>query len=155
MKLLPARAAHLRSDLPPAALEEVLRRLVGTGPDAVFSGRVEEGGFLVTGVRGRPAEHLPVIRARLAPDGAGTSVRLRLRAHAAVLLMMAMWLLFLGAAAAIVVCAHARDPAGRSLWLLLLPAGLAAFSWHLMAGVFEADARRALEGLCAKAPLRP
>jgi hypothetical protein len=153
MKLLPALTVDLASDLPPAELLAALRGIVGPGPDAAFAGSVGADGFLVTWVNDYRAAHLPRLRGRLSPAAGGTVVHVRLRPHPAVLLLMAMWLLFLAAAAGIVAAAREADPS-RSLLPLLLPAGAAALSWLLMAAVFAADARWALERLRERTGLR-
>jgi hypothetical protein len=153
MNLLPAQTVHLASDLPPAALADALRALIGAGLDAPFAGRVDTESFLITRMRDYRSAHLPVLRGRLAPAGGGTAVRLRLRAHPSVFWLAGIWSLFLAAFAGIIGAGHALNPA-RSLLLLLIPAGLAAFSWYLTVAVFAAEARWALRHLCEKAPLR-
>jgi len=152
MNLLPVRVVPLASELPPGALAELLRGVVGDGPAAPFAGSVEAEGFVITRMNEFRSTFMPLLRGRLfaKPDG-GTRVLLRLRPPGTVIVFMGIWFAFLAAVAAILVMAHARD-AGRSLLLLLAPAGLGALSWLLMTAVFTADARWALERLAELVP---
>ena len=152
MHLLPVRAVTLASDLPPAALSEALRRVVGNGPAQPFAGSVAADGFVITRMNEYRSTIMPLLRGRLlAKPGGGTGLILRLRPPGTVVAFMGIWLAFLVAVAAMIVFAHARD-ASRSLLLLLAPAGLGAFSWFLMAAVFDADARWAVEHLVEAIP---
>lgn len=147
MNLLPVRIVPLASDLPPGALADLLRGLVGDGPAAPFCGAVAAGGFVITRMNEFRSTVMPSLRGRLfAKPGGGTGVLLRLRPPGTVIVFMVIWLAFLAAVAAVIVVAHARD-AGRSLLWLLAPAGLGALSWFLMTAVFAADARWAVEHL--------
>lgn len=150
MNLLPVRVVSLASDLPPGALVELLRGIVGPGPAAPFRGAVAADGFVITGIGEFRSTVLPLLRVRLfARAGGGTGVLLRLRPAGTVVVFMAIWFAFLAAVAAIVVLAHGRD-GGRSLLWLLAPAGLGALSWSLMTAVFGADARWAVEHLVGR-----
>lgn len=147
MNLLPVRVVQLASDLPPGALADLLRAVVADGPAAPFSGAVAAEGFVITRMNAYRSTAMPVLRGGfLAKAGGGTGVLLRLRPPGTVVVFMGIWLAFLAAVAAVIVVAHARD-AGRSLFWLLAPAGLGAFSWLLMTAVFSADARWAVEHL--------
>jgi hypothetical protein len=147
MDLLPVRTVPLASDLPPARLVEVLRGAIGEGLRAHFAGSVRSDRFAIVRMNEFRSTFMPLLRGSLAPaPGGGTRVRLRLSPPHTVVVFMVMWLGFLAAAAAMIVAAHARD-AGRSLLWLLAPAGLAALSWYVMASVFAADARWAVEHL--------
>ena len=152
MNLLPVRFVPLVSDLPPEALVDRLRGVVGDGGAAPFAGSVAADGFVITRVNDFGSTVMPRLRGGIlaGPDG-GARVSLRLRPSGIVVVFMGIWLAFLAAFAAIVVAAHARD-AGRSLLPLLVPAGLGAFTWYLMAAVFDADARWAVERLVASVP---
>lgn len=156
MNLIPTRTLSLVSDLPPAALADLLRGVVGDGPAAPFDGSVAADRFVIRRMNEFRSTYLPLLSGSLAAaPGGGTRVRLRLRPPGMVVLFMAIWLGFLAAVAALVVLAHARVP-GRSLLLLLAPGGLAAVSWLAMASVFAADARWAVEHLLEQVPaLRP
>jgi hypothetical protein len=156
MDLLPVKTAPLASELPPAALADLLRGAIGDRPAAPFSGTVAPGGFVITRLNEFRGTSMPVLCGSLVPaPGRGTLVRLRLRPPGIVFLFMGIWLGFLAAVAALIVAAHAQDP-GRSLLLLLAPAALAALSWLLMVSVFAADARWALDRLLEAVPaLRP
>jgi hypothetical protein len=147
MNLLPIRILRLDTELPPAALVDALRGVVGDGPAAPFAGAVAADGFFITRVNDFRSTVMPLLRGRLiAQPGGGTAVLLRLRPHGTVIAFMGIWLAFLAAVAAIIVAAHARDTS-RSLLLLFAPVGLGAFTWYLMSAVFSADARWALERL--------
>jgi hypothetical protein len=152
MNLLPVRVVPLVSDLPPAALVERLRGAIGDGAAAPFAGGVTADGFVISRVNEFGSTVMPRLRGSIlaGPDG-GARVSLRLRPSGIVVVFMVIWLAFLAAFAAIVVVAHARA-AGRSLLPLLVPAGLGAFTWYLMAAVFDADARWAVERLVASIP---
>jgi hypothetical protein len=152
MDLLPVRTVPLASDLPPALLADRLRDVIGDGPAASFAGSVAADAFAVSRLNEFRGTAMPLLRGSLvAAPGGGTDVRLRLRPPNVVVVFMAIWLGFLAAVAAMILAAHARVP-GRSLLPLLAPAGLAAFSWFLMASVFAADARWAVESLLAAVP---
>jgi hypothetical protein len=152
MNLLPVLVVSLASDLPPGALAEMLRGVVGNGPAAPFAGTVGANGFVITRMNEFRSTVMPLLSGRfLAKPGGGTAVPLRLRAPRTVVAFMGIWLAFLAALAAIIVVAHARG-AGRGLLVLLAPAGLAAFSWFLMTAVFAADARWAVEHLAELVP---
>jgi hypothetical protein len=156
MSPFPVRTASLASDLPPANLARLLRGVVGDGPAAPFGGEVSPDGFVITRMNLFRSTFMPRLHGGFAAAaGGGTRVRLRLRPPGTVVAFMAVWLLFLGALAAVVVAAHARG-GGASLLLLAAPAGLGALSWFLMAAVFSADARWAIEHLIETIPaLRP
>ena len=152
MNLLPVRVVHLASELPPAALADLLRGVIGDGPAAPFAGSVGADRFCITRMNEFRSTVMPLLRGRLfAQPGGGTAVLLRLRVTGTVITFMGIWLAFLAAVAAIIVVAHARAP-GVSLLVLLGPAGLGAFSWFLMTAVFSADARWAVERLVAAVP---
>ncbi len=152
MNLLPVRVVPLASDLPPGALADLLRGVVGDGPAAPFTGAVAADGFVITRINEFRSTVMPLVRGRLiAKAGGGTGVLLRLRPPGTVIVFMVIWLAFLAAVAAVIVAAHARD-AGRSLLWLLAPAGLGALCWLLMTGVFAADARWAVEHLLESVP---
>lgn len=145
MNLLPVRVLHLATELPPGALADLLRGVVGDGPAAPFAGAVAADGFVITRVNEFRSTVMPRLRGRFfANPAGGTEVFLWLRPHGIVIAFMGIWLAFLAAVAAVIVIAHALD-AGRNLLLLLAPAGLGAFSWFLMTAVFTADARWAVE----------
>lgn len=152
MNLLPLRVVPFVSDLPPDALVDRLRGVVGDGAAAPFSGKVAADGFVISRVNEFGSTVMPRLRGSIlaGPDG-GARVSLRLRPSGIVVVFMGIWLAFLAAFAAIVVVAHARD-AGRSLLPLLIPAGLGAFTSYLTAAVFDADARWAVERLVASVP---
>ena len=135
MDFLPVRVVPLASDLPPGALADLLRGVVGDGPAAPFSGAVAADGFVITRMNEFRSTVMPLLRGSLfaKPDG-GTGVTLRLRPPGTV-----------------IVVAHARDT-GRSLLWLLAPAGLGALGWFLMTAVFTADARWAVEHLVESVP---
>lgn len=156
MNLLPVSAVHLASELPPQALADLLRRVIGDGPAAPFTGVVAADGFVITRLNEFRSTIMPLLRGGFAAaPGGGTRVLLRLRPPRTVVAFMGIWLAFLAAVAALIVLAHARE-SGRSLLLLLAPAGLGALSWYLMTGVFNADARWAVECLVESVPgLRP
>jgi hypothetical protein len=156
MELSPVRTVSLVSALPPDALADVLRGVIGSGPAAPFAGSVAPGEFVVTRVKDYRSASVPLMRGRLAAlAGGGTGVRLRLRPPRIVIAFMGIWLGFLAAVAALIVGAHARDP-GRSLLPLLAPAGMAALSWALTVSVCAAEGRWALERLLEATPaLRP
>jgi hypothetical protein len=152
MDFLPVRVVPLAADLPPRALADLLRSVIGDGPAAPFSGAVAADGFVITRINAFRSTVMPLVRGSiLAQAGGGTAVRLRLRPPGTVLVFMGIWLAFLAAVAAVIVAAHARD-ADRSLLWLLAPAGLGALSWLLMTGVFAADARWAVEHLLESVP---
>jgi len=152
MNVLPVRVVPLASDLPPGALADLLRGVVGDGPAAPFSGAVAANGFVITRMNEYRSTVMPLLRGRLfAKAGGGTVVVLRLRPPGTVVVFMGIWFAFLAAVAAVIVVAHARD-AGRSLLWLLAPAGLGACCWYLMAAVFGADARWAVEHLLESVP---
>jgi hypothetical protein len=152
MNLLPVRAVPLASELTPAALADLLRGVVGDGPAAPFAGAVGADGFVITRMNEFRSTIMPLLRGAFAAQpGGGTTVLLRLRPPGTVIAFMGIWLAFLAAVAGLVVVAHARD-AGRSLLVLLAPAGLGAFSWFLMTAVFTADARWAVERLVESVP---
>jgi len=151
LTLVPVRTVPLVSDLPPAALADALRGLVGDGPADPFAGTVGADGFTIRGMRAYRSTHLPLVRGRIAPaDGGGARVSLRLRPATVTLVFMAIWLGFLAAVAALIVAAHAGG--GRSLAWLLLPGGLAALTWGLLASVFSAEARWGVEHLLERVP---
>ena len=152
MNLLPVRVVPLASDLPPGALADLLRGVVGDGPAAPFAGAVEVDRFVITRIYEVRSSSTPLLRGRLlAQPSGGTVVVLRLRPPGTVVVFMGIWFAFLAAVAAVIVVAHARD-AGRSLLWLLAPAGLGACCWYLMAAVFGADARWAVEHLVESVP---
>jgi len=152
MNLLPVRVVPLASDLPPAALGDLLRGIFSDGSAAPFTGAVGDDGFAITRMNEFRSTVMPLLRGRLIPKaGGGTGVTLRLRPPGTVIVFMGIWLAFLAAVAAIIVVAHARD-AGRSLLWLLAPAGLGALGWFLMTAVFTADARWAVEHLVESVP---
>ena len=152
MNLLPVRVVPLASDLPPGALAEALRGVVGDGPAAPFAGAVAADGFVITRMNEFRSTIMPLLRGRFfAKPGGGTGVLLRLRPPRTVIAFMGIWLAFLAAVAAIIVVAHAQDTS-RSLLVLLAPAVLGAFSWFLMTAVFTADARWAVECLVESVP---
>jgi hypothetical protein len=152
MNPLPILIVPLASDLPPGALVELLRGVVGDGPAAPFAGAVAADGFVITRMNEFRSTVMPLVRGRLiAQPGGGTGVLLRLRPPGTVFVFMGIWLGFLAAVAAVIVVAHARDT-GRSLLWLLAPAGLGAFCWFLMTAVFTADARWAVEHLVESVP---
>lgn len=151
LSLLPVRTLPLTSELPPAAVADLLRGSIGDGPAAPFSGAVSDDGFVVTRLREYRAGSMPLLRGCFAPARqGGTDVRLRLRPPNTVVVFMGVWLGFLSTLAALILVAHAQG--GRSLLLLLLPGGLAASSWVLMLSVFAADARWAIESLVTAVP---
>jgi hypothetical protein len=150
--LLPLRTVTLVSDLDPPALAVLLRQAIGGDPGQPFSGAATDGGFVITRLREYRSTFMPVLRGTLAlAPGGGTRVRLRLSPPAVVIVFMAIWLGFLGAVAALIAFARALG-GGRSLLWLLAPGGLAGLSWHVMASVFAADARWALEHLLERVP---
>ncbi|MDP1909069.1 MAG: hypothetical protein Q8K85_12275 [Hyphomicrobium sp.] len=152
MNLLPVRVVSLASDLPPGALADLLRGVVGDGLAAPFAGAVAADGFVITRINEFRSTVMPQLRGSLvAKAGGGTGVILRLRPPATVIVFMVIWLAFLAAVAAVIVIAHARGT-GRSLLWLLAPAGLGAFCWLLMTAVFTADARWAVEHLVESVP---
>lgn len=152
MNLLPVRVVPLASDLPPAALADLLRGVIGDGPAAPFAGAVAADGFVITRMNEFRSTIMPLLNGRfLVKPGGGTAVLLRLRPSGTVIAFMVIWLAFLVMVAAIVVVAHARD-ASRNLLMLLAPAGLGAFSWFLMSAVFAADARWAVAHLAESVP---
>jgi hypothetical protein len=151
--LLPLRSVALVSPLPPAALGDRLRQAIGADPGQPFSGSVTDVGFVITRLREYRSTFMPVLRGTLAPaPGGGTRVRLRLSPPAVVIVFMAIWLGFLAAVAALIGVARALG-GGRSLLWLLAPGALAGLSWHVMASVFAADARWALEHLLERLPV--
>lgn len=154
MDLLPVRTVHLAAGAPPAALAGALRRVIGDAPAAPFAGSCADDRFVITRMNEFRSTIMPSLRGSLAAGpGGGTAVRLRLRPAGTVFVFMGIWLGFLAAAAALIVAARAPGTGGL---LLLAPAGLAAFSWYLMAAVFAADARWAVEHLLETVPeLRP
>jgi hypothetical protein len=156
MHLLPVRVVPLASDLPPAALREALRGVVGDDPSLPFTGAVRDDGFAITRMNEFRSTFMPLLRGSVcAGAGGGTRVRVRLRPPGTVVVFMAIWLAFLAAVAAMIVAARASDP-GRSLLPLLAPAVLGAGSWLLMTAVFAADSRWAVERLVELVPaLRP
>jgi hypothetical protein len=156
MNLLPVRLVPLVSDLPPAALLEGLRGVVGVGAATPFAGAVSAEGFAITRLNEFGSTIMPLLRGRVSVGpGGGARVLVRLRPSGTVFAFMGIWLAFLASVAAIILLAHARD-ASRSLAVLLVPAGLGVFTWYLMAAVFDADARWAVEHLLATFPaLRP
>jgi hypothetical protein len=152
MNLLPIRVVPLVSGLPPEALVERLRGVVGDRAATPFAGRVTADGFVISRVNDFGSTVMPRLSGSiLAGTDGGARVSLRLRPSGTVVVFMGIWFAFLAAFAAIVVVAHARD-AGRSLLPLLAPAGLGALTWYLMAAVFDADARWAVERLVASVP---
>jgi len=152
MKLLPVKTVPLASDLPPSSLVDLLRAVVGDGPAAPFAGTVAADTFVITRINEFRSTQMPLLRGRVfAQPGGGTGVRVRLRPPGTIVVFMGIWLGFLAAVAALVVGAHLQDNR-RSLLPLLAPAGFAAFSWYLMASVFAADARWALERLLGSVP---
>ena len=152
MNLLPFRIVPLVSDLPPAALAELLRGIIGSHPAAPFAGAVGTDSFVITRMNEFRSTFMPLLRGRLSakPDG-GTRVLLRMRPPGTVVAFMGIWLGFLAAFAAVIVLAHARV-SGRSLLPLLAPAGLGAFSWFLMNAVFAIDAGWAVERFLESVP---
>ena len=156
MELLPLRTVLLASELPPPALAELLRGAIGPEAAAPLAGSVAADGFVIRGMREFRSTFMPLLRGDFAagPRG-GSLVRLRLRPHRLVLVFMGIWLSFLAAAGALIVAAHAWQP-GRSLLLLLAPAGLAVLTWLLAVSVFEAEAHWAIRHLLERVPaLRP
>ena len=152
MNLLPVRVVPLASDLPPGALADLLRGVVGDGPAATFAGEVAADGFVITRMNEFRSTVMPLLRGRLfAKAGGGTVVMLRLRPPGTVVVFMGIWLAFLAAVAAVIVIAHERET-GRSLLWLLAPAGLGTCCWFLMIAVFSADARWAVEHLVERIP---
>lgn len=152
MRLLPLLSVALESDLDPEAFALALHSRVGEGEGAAFSGRVSARGLTITAMRAYRSSHLPVVSGRLSPlPGGGTSARLRLRPHGAVILFMAIWLLFLATTALGLLWQRAALPE-RPLWPLLVPGGLAGLSWLLLNGVFAADARWVLAHLLERVP---
>jgi hypothetical protein len=152
MGLIPVKTAPLASELPPAALADLMRGIIGDGPAAPFNGTVAPGGFVITRLKEFRSTSMPVLRGSLvAAPGGGTSVRLRLHPPRIVFLFMGIWLGFLAAVAALILASRAQDP-DRSLLPLLAPAALAAFTWFLMVSVFDADARWALDRLLEALP---
>jgi hypothetical protein len=152
MDLMPVKTVPLASDLPPAALAELLRGVIGDGPATPFTGRVAPGGFVITRLNEFRSTSMPVLRGSFfATPGGGTGVRLRLLPPRIVLAFMGIWLGFLAAVAALILAARALD-AGRSLLPLLAPAGLAALSWFLMVSVAAAEGRWALGRLLEAVP---
>ena len=152
MDLLPVRTVPLVSALPPAALADLLRGVIGEGAAVPLAGSVASDGFVVTRVKEYRSTSMPLMRGRfVALAGGGTVVRLSLRPPRIVLAFMGIWLGFLAAVAALIVGARALD-AGRSLLPLLAPAGLAALAWFLMVSVAAAEGRWALERLVEAAP---
>jgi hypothetical protein len=156
MSVLPIRAVSLAADIPPAALGEQLRGVIGVAPALPFAGAAAPDGFSITRMNEYRSTFMPLLRGRItAAPGGGSRVALRLRLPGTTVVFMGIWLGFLAAVAALIVAAHARE-AGRSLLLLLAPAALGAFSWFLMLRVFAADARWAVERLVEAVPaLRP
>lgn len=153
MDLLPVRVVPLASDLPPGALAEQLRGVVGNRADAPFAGAVTADGFEITRMKEFRSTVMPSVRGAFYAASGGTRVSLRLRPPLTVIAFMGIWLGFLAALAAVIVAAQAH---GGGLLLLLVPAGLGALSWRLMTAVFAADARWAVERLVASVPgLRP
>jgi hypothetical protein len=152
MDLLPVRVVPLASDLPPGALADLLRGVVGDGPAAPFAGAVAADGFVITRINAFRSTVMPLLRGSLfAKPGGGTAVVLHLRPRGTVIVFMGIWLAFLAAVAAVIVVAHERE-IGRSLLWLLAPAGLGACCWFLMTAVFSADARWALEHFLESVP---
>jgi len=152
MSMIPVKMVLLTCDLPPGGLADLLRKIVCSGPAAPFNGKVSADGFVITRMNEFRSTIMPLLCGRFsAKPGGGTRVLLRLRPTGTVIAFMGIWLAFLAALAAVIVLAHARD-SSRSLMLLLAPAGLAVFSWFLMAAVFTADARWALEHLVESVP---
>ena len=152
MNLLPFQTVPLASALPPGALADLLRGVIGDGPAAPFAGAVTADAFVITRMNEFRSTFMPRLRGRLfAKPGGGTVVLLRLRPPGTVVAFMGIWLGFLAALAAVIVLAHAQD-ASRSLLVLLAPAGVGAFSWFLMSAVFSADARWAVEHLVERVP---
>ena len=152
MNLLPVRIVPLASDLPPGALADLLRGVVGDGPAAPFAGAVAADSFVITRMNEFRSTVMPLLRGSFfTKPGGGTEVLLRLRPPGTVIVFMGIWLAFLAAVAAVIVVAHARDT-GRSLIWLLAPAGLGALGWFLMTAVFTADARWAVEHLVERIP---
>jgi len=152
MNLLPFRRVPLASDLPPGALAELLRGVVGDAPAAPFAGSVAANGFVITRMNEFRSTIMPLLSGRiLAQEGGGTEVLLRLRPPGTVIVFMGIWLAFLAAVAALIVIAHLRDT-GRSLLWLLAPAGLGACCWFLMIAVFVADVHWAVEHIVESVP---
>jgi hypothetical protein len=156
MKLFPVKTVPLASDLPPDALVDLLRGVIGDGPAAPFAGSIAPDGFVITRMKVYRSASMPLALGRFFDlPGGGTGVRLRLRPPGIVFAFMGIWLGFLAAVAVLVLGARALEP-GSSLLPLLAPAGLAVCSWFLMTSVFAADARWALECLLEAVPtLRP
>ena len=147
MRLVPFRSIPLVSDLPPVALADVLRGVVGDGPAAPFHGSVGADAFVIRRMADFRSTSMPHVSGRLSGHpGGGTAVRLRLRPAAVVFVFMTIWLAFLAATARMIVAA------GRSALLLVAPAALAAVSWGVMASVFAADSRWGLEHLLERVP---
>jgi len=156
MSLLPVHAVALASDLPPGALADLLRGVIGADSALPFAGSVSPDAFVVTRMNEYRSTFMPRLSGAIAATpGGGSRIALRLRPPGTTVAFMAIWLAFLAAAAALIVAAHAQG-AGGSLLLLLAPAGLAAFSWFLMTRVFATDAGWAVERLAEAVPaLRP
>jgi hypothetical protein len=153
--LVPARTVLLVSGSAPGALAARLRSCVGDGAEAAFRGSVDDDGFVITRFNDFRGTAMPLVRGRIRPAAGGSAVELRLRPPRVVVLFMAIWLGFLAAVAAMIVVARAAG-GGRSLLALLVPGGLATFSWYLMTAVFAADARWAVAALLNAVPaLRP
>jgi len=157
VRLLPLLTDEFTAAAPPPAVVAALRRAVGDrgAPGGFpFSGSVTDEGFVITRFNEYRSTFMPHVRGRLRPAPGGTLVHLTLRPHWSVLAFMGIWLLFLAAFAVIVLASRALDPS-RSLLPLAVPAGLAAFSWFLMVGVFAADARWAILRLRERVPGLP
>jgi hypothetical protein len=157
MRILPLLTEELTAARPLPAVAAALRATIGDrhAPGGLpFSGRVTEDGFVITRFNEYRSTFMPHVRGRFRAAPAGTSIRVILRPHWSVFVFMAIWLLFLAGFAAIIVATRWMDPS-RSLLPLLVPGGLAAFSWFLVVGVFAADARWALLQLREKIPGLP
>lgn len=151
MLLIPWLVRDLESNLPPRALAAALRAHVAKGSGTAFSGRVSPEGMTVIGMREYRSTFLPVISGRFTARGRGTAVHIRMRPPAAVIVFMGIWFLFLAVVSGGIVGLRLLST-GRTLLPLLLPAGLAGLSWHVMVGVFAADCRWALEHLLERVP---
>lgn len=156
MNLLPIQSLTLVSELPPEALADALRGVVGDGPTTPFAGTVGVEGFFINRISEFRSTAMPLLRGSLASaPGGGSAVRLRLSPPTTIVVFMAIWLGFLGAAAALLTAARAADPGRSALWPLA-PAAVAAGSWLLMASVFDANAGWAVRNLLERVPaLRP
>jgi hypothetical protein len=153
MKLLPVRSLDLVSDLPPAALADALRGVVGDGLAAPFAGSVGADRFFINKINDFRSTAMPRLLGSLAAaPGGGTAVRLRLRPPATVVVFMAIWLGFLCATFALLTAAGSADPGRSGLWPVA-PAGVAAGSWLLMVSVFDANAGWAIRHLQERVPL--